>query len=347
MTRFFPDMESFRREVRFERADWLDAIESFLGRTVAQVARCAEHTSISDVDARMFVALQSRARIGLCAVGVAGDSGAWSPRDVFLMKPGSTEGLSDWLEVSQKSRLLYRRALGARIVSSPFFMSGAFAIDVGSVRVPFVPVLRNQDGVFGACIQRCSTSVLVAHLPFALYHSPPESRLYEHDAIWADGSLVRVADLLLAAIHSAPLAPAGAGSTEDRRHALGAAVTGLGAMRPRSFEEWARYVVDTGRAKRLVQLIEWSERERGASNAAKDSVSRQVSAVAKATGTPFGLYELEDAGVPRDESLRLAQSIVCRFGRLLTEWDAVVSAASMLKRQGIQLSRQISAEKCA
>ena len=85
-----------------------------------------------------------------------------------------------------QSEQSYREALRSREISEGravrhdqperFLMSIHCGLDNRLALPPFMPVLRNGDGVFAQVLKACQPRHLIAHLPVAALHLPGEQR---------------------------------------------------------------------------------------------------------------------------------------------------------------------------
>jgi hypothetical protein len=82
-------------------------------------------------------------------------------------------------------RQVLRKASLPVITDGMFCMATSIGLDNQDLLPPFIPVMRNQDGVFGATLRKCFENSYLTHLPWAFLHSPlEEKRSFSTEDIW-------------------------------------------------------------------------------------------------------------------------------------------------------------------
>ena len=111
--------------------------------------------------------------------GTAGDSGMQG-HAYRLFEPGPCR---EKLVASEKdferfmsTRWLIKSVPQTTISNSPHCMTIHIGLDARTLLPPFMPVMRNEDGVFGAVKHVCFPHYLSAYLPYTIQHLPPENR---------------------------------------------------------------------------------------------------------------------------------------------------------------------------
>jgi hypothetical protein len=144
------------------------------------------------------------ARVRMTFTGIAGDAGVTYP-DRFLFSTGT------WKTVLARSRRSFETAFSSRevckvsnryIVMHEFgSMGGCLGLSNTSVAPPFLPVGRNEDGLFGATLTAIDRQTVGCHVPYAVVHASPRSPRYSGRR-FASASETRSADLLMWFMHS-------------------------------------------------------------------------------------------------------------------------------------------------
>jgi hypothetical protein len=217
-------------------------------------------------------------------------------------------------------------------------MSTFIGFDNAELLPPFVPVYRNEDGLFGLTLWRCFDDAYSCDLPWVLLHAPTLRRGYYHNAL----STVRAADILAACMISCqncyPSQP-----PTTRMRLLGTHLQELAArpspdfktvllrlLRKRAFELIAR------RETLLVQHgaypLHWASEVRAQIHSLRGAVSDSAYPIPVDMGGEFS-----DAA----ECLGAVQQLVGRFGQLLYWWPAIVERATDLRERGFELGRRI------
>jgi hypothetical protein len=106
--------------------------------------------------------------------GIHGDSGFGSPRSLFLSKINQLE----LYENAIKNRLILRYTSIPVATDNPRFQAVCTGFDNTMMLPPFLPIGRNQDGVFGVAIKACLPRALIGHVPWVIRHDPVPAREY-------------------------------------------------------------------------------------------------------------------------------------------------------------------------
>ncbi len=211
------------------------------------------------------------------------------------------------------------------------FVAAIGVTDLCTPLPPFPPVLRNEDGVFGALVQTCCPSAVMGHLPAAVWHLPPAIRTYPPEALdrWADD--LRSEHLLLFLVRaSAPKAP----SADERRNLriLGEGLAGLGDLPAGEFRAVLRaaaWDLAAGMAGQLAGLLKECGEEPGWWTRDVRRLVRRYRD--QATGEHFEMPTDLRGWASPDEALDRFRRLVGRFGHLLIHWHDLVEAAADLR----------------
>lgn len=343
VARYFADPVALAQECPQSNVDWTTPLERVVGCPVHMLASAlgASTIALTGMDGRMSVALARRSVAALCTLGVAGDPGTWSHRDRLLLTGDSRKGLVKAYPIARSSRHVLRSAPSVTVSSSPFFMSGAFGCDLEALRMPFSPVFRNQDGVFGTCVARCYDDVLTVHMPWAVRHDPPVPRVCQDEGIWTDGPLVRMADIVLAAVMTGPQVGCAAASPSDRRDAIGRGLAAVGSLRIGAFEEWLQNRMCAHWLWRTRQLVKWAGEVQAQCRDAAEDAMRQAELTAKATHEPVSIADVFHSESDRSRTLATAQKLLRDLGQLMSAWDAIVDEGTRMRDGSERLARRL------
>lgn len=293
---------------------------------------------LDGADPTFFLRLRpAGGRVRVTTAGVVGDSGMGSPLYYLLFGAPSRDRLL-------ASEAGYRAAVGGgpvlRAVTRPTVTTGSvcmglnLGLDLRDPLPPFPPVLRNEDGVFGAVVGSCFHAALMGHLPAAVWHLPPTPRGRPGNIDWGvDG--VRSEYLLIALVRAcAPPAP----TADERRNLriLGEGLAGLGALPKPEFRAVLRDLAWDWAAATAARLTAALERYEGepewwAADVARLADRARDAAVAEHAGVPIDLLR-EDGP---DEAVGKLQRVVAGYGHLLTHWHGLVAAAVDLRAKGV------------
>ena len=200
--------------------------EEFLGRPLNNILRKdAAKDGFADARSACCHMLRSassgKGRICVTSNGCVGDSGMSSAAGLCRHRGRGTRQRLTASEpvyrMALQSRIVIAQSLTPTICHGPPFSTMFAGLDNHYLLPPFLPVCRNQDGVFAYCAQRCIHDAYFAYLPGSLAHQPPCNR---------ERSVGTVADLRLSdvviSLASAWITPDEDRSSEQLLQSLGA-----------------------------------------------------------------------------------------------------------------------------
>ena len=330
--RFFRDRADALEGVTPVDVDLIAEHEALLGASPATIVRRAPGSVGLGAGPRGLLRdlREGGGRIITTVTGVFGDSGMYSGAGLlFATSDAGRAQLTADAETfarATRSREVLRAVPRVTIAPTAPFMSPSFALDPRAGIPPFLPVLRNEDGVFGATIARCHLDAYAAHLPLALLHASEPGRAYVPDRIDA-ARVVRFSDVLLAFLSSHPFEE-GAGTFAGRLRVIGAQLRMLGDAPLRDHAAFLRALLSKAasmRAQRIQLLLErhadgpeyWLRDLRAHLRALQESVVDPGHAI------PFDLRTGRDAA----QALEVSRSLCARFGRLCEAWPDLMEAA--------------------
>jgi hypothetical protein len=237
------------------------------------------------------------------------------------------------------SREVFRSASRYTISDGSLFMTMNTGYDNRALLPPFLPVGRNEDGLFSITLHACMEGALVGHLPLAVHHAPPELRRFPQGAFLnpAPG----ISDIIAAAVTSFAPTP-GARSASDRLVALGRHLVGFSSLETKDFEDqlmtsWlsatSHYI---GYLEYLLNLHKgqpeyWANDVQSLIENLMDFVVHGSAAV------PSELHDNQ----PVEQAKESCKRIVRKFGELLYWWPVIYGAAKKLHDADKRLVRRI------
>ena len=265
--------------------------------------------------------------------GVAGDAGMYCPSSLLFL-PGAVR------QMLGESRAVFDRALGSRevhriasrtlLTHEPFCMAYCMGLAGESLVPPFMPVGRNEDGVFGAMLGFVDPAAAFAHLPVGVRHDSGRPSAYGDDRL-RSARETRVSELLAAVTRSRASVTAPVEAAERLRF-LGRGIRELGALAPADFAAFVADVVLGGRCQQITRLeadLATMPTCPDYYRAAFDEYRQAFRA--SATDRAFLLpVEFRDGGAIDDGFARL-QSYVGRFGALIEAWPEMWNGARALR----------------
>ena len=316
--------------------------ERFLGKPLPRVV--AEHWAklrLNRLSDRFLVDLsKATGQVIATFTGVAGDPGMRSSAPIAMLRQyepkfemDSEEQYTEDLEL----RELVRHFQTTTICRNGFSMTTAVGLDHRVLLPPFLPICRNQDGLFVAVLRRIQPQGYFAHLPFALMHKP--SGMRKNDPTWT--SSTRIADQIIEYVAAWPEPVVQLGA-EERCTALGNYLIGISSMRQPEFEEMTRVLL-LRRASRLIRDCEMAmARYSGQPGFWVRDLCDRITEIRSATIRADFAVPCDLRGLLSLESIHNAtQQLVRQFGELLCWWPEVVKASRSLAEGGVRLGRKI------
>ncbi len=312
--------------VTFEEHDLFALHERLLGKRLEEVASDGEDIDIAGVDASFAARLHlPGARVGVTYLGTAGDSGMSGHAFRMLEEGTSLDRMlasETAFELGMTTRWVVKLAPRASVSSGSFCMALHIGLDNRQPLPPFIPVMRNEDGVFGSVLATSFPEVLSGYQPAVVPHLPPTTRTAISLSDATRINTVRVNDLISQLITVAV-------ASHGYRHSLEAVgdyLSILGALPEGVF---------------MQKVLETAERQARASCAFAlqrfDSLQRKPSFLGKAIHSYVQSLERINPGGGADlcgdwvgePSLRFEtlRGVTERFGALLLHWHTIVESS--------------------
>ena len=299
--------------------DVLAAHERLLGRRLDVLASETD-VVLGDTCDHVFEAWAAgTARVRMSFAGTLGDCGMHSSAPLRHLRGASRARLAADHAIATTSREVLRVVPGYTVTHGPPYMAGSHGLDARSLVPPYFPVLRNEDGVFGATLRAIAPDALFGHVPLAVLHDAAPDRRYADDS-----ARPRMSELLIALIGRARLV---AGTDAERMIALGRHLQDLGTSA--AFADAAA----TALLPAFSFQLELIERELAQKPAwARDLVARRDAILRAITAEPYWIpQELAAA----DDALATTRHWVRQLGELLEAWPVLIRAATSLDRASL------------
>jgi len=341
---FFTDRRAALESVNSVEQDILSAHEQLLGKPFSMcIAQQYDPSTVSldEADPQLLRELhQGGGKTLVTMTGLVGDSGMWSPLWYLRLRGESRERLTESKPIYESafsSREVLRVARRMTISSEAFCMAYAVGLDNREILPPFLPSCRNQDGLFGGLLRVCFESGYFSHVPYAIKHLPPHSRIYSKPEVWEQAARYRFCDTILACLQSHNV-PFGMTCGEDRLRAVGQHLIHLGDLPAAAFDEFVRFNLWHANCVHISSLEEQLVNYKGTPDYWADDVRRLIE-VLRQSLTQVDLMAPQDLVIGRsvEEARRQAQHLVHQFGQLLYWWPEIVKSAKSLRAQGIRL----------
>jgi hypothetical protein len=283
-------------------------------------------------------------RVVLTQMGAAGDTGSGSMWH-YLLFSGPTRQRLLASEALYRHAFVNRQAVRAStraaVTDGTFCLSMVLGLDGRELLPPFLPVLRNTDGIFGVVVRICYPDAFTGFVPWVIEHAPPRARQSTFEAFWASLGTAWMDDLLCLLISTARAEAEG----PDRAScltAMGQVLTRWGSLPRAELEDMTHLHVLRARSMDLVILEDALAAHRGSPEFWARDVRRTATLVRAALSRPGLGYPADLTGAYGEEEGRaVGQRLVRRYGELLCAWPAMMAAAVELKREGIRPGRLI------
>ncbi len=297
--RFFETRSAAKLAAEWKQVDLFGQVESFLG------------------------AGQGIIRLASC--GVIGDSGFYSPAHLLWMaSPETTARLRESdavFSIALHSREVIRLVPEPTITRGTVCMATTLGLDNRQLLPPFLPVGRNEDGLFGNLMLRCFPEACTVHLPFGVSHEAPENRPYHR--LPHEPQTIRLSELIILLLSAC---------TADDFRALGAHLVEVSSS-PERFVQYARQIVAGARSALLRKIEERWAAFQPMSPLWRTQTDTLRTRLQELIDSPdcWQPLELQDA--------RETARIVALTGKLIAWWPDIVEAAGHLRAKGIRVSR--------
>lgn len=340
---FFENVEDALDAVAPVDVDFLGIHEQLLGKKlaacIAAVEAAGEDLDFTAMESRFFDHMHaSDAKVAVSFAGIVGDAGA-QYRFRFLHGGDTFDRLVETehaYRLGMTTRQMIKAARRPSISDGTFCMTTNIGVDHRTLLPPFVPVLRNEDGVFGCVLSTCFPGSFTGYVPYTVLHSPPEVRSLASEVHRQRYKTYLVNGLLMwiiMAFRDHPYCPDGARNLRS----LGRYLQDLGALPQKGFAAFLRTVAWRAMHANVAYAERQLEERRGAPAYWVDDVEAYLEAALEAVVQPeFAIpSDLEGSATER---LALFQELVAQFGTLLVHWPDIVEAAREMRGQGRRLA---------
>jgi hypothetical protein len=331
---FFEDAEAAVQSGRYEDIDVLSQHERLLGRTLAAVvAEDPPGAELSGVCRHMVHGLCNGARIRVTPSGILGDSGMNTPTWLLAARPPTRDRLLSSEEAYRRaltSRGVMKASRGFAVAHRHTLHGGVYGIDNRTSLVPFFPVLRNEDGVFTAALNRCFENAYLGYPPHALLHAPDEKRSFPASQHVRGAEEWRMSYLVNGLIGTCPPAS----SKRMSPTFMGRHLIEIASQPSKDFAGMARQLTAM-MATKFCGAFSASLRENAAQPSYWAEDMRTLLKVHTQAAASPGSWLPSDLRTGRtdDDVAALAQRLVLAFGELLVGWEALNLAAGRAKER--------------
>ncbi|GGK48897.1 hypothetical protein GCM10011322_39920 [Salinarimonas ramus] len=326
--------------------DWLGQHAAHLGAEVPALfaADPARPLRAEGADADAFARLaKGEGRIVTTSHGWLGDSG-WAGADEARWLTGPSFDLvtadPETYSRALASREILRDVPGLTLGRGGDFFCLSAGFDARRPLVPFLPVQRREDALFGFVSMLADPTAVAAHLPGMILHdrAPTPGARPLPDAVDL-AALVRAA---LAHEDGLPEEPA------ERLRTLGSRLARAAAAAPEAFDAWLREraladahaeiaAVEARIAAAPSEKAFWARDAELALGLARTRLAEDDSHIPRAIGPDLD----------RTARLLRVRRLIGLYGALMEAWPALMAAAARLREDGRGLARPVHPQRAA
>ncbi len=327
--------------------DLLGAHERLLGRALSD---CTwdwgmERVWIESLPAWLTRVLGRRSgTVCLTSPGIVGDCGSEVADWNLLLRGPSHERLvrtSDRYRQFMSGSPALRVAIATNVTAAGGWMGYCMGIDNRRLTPPFMPVGRNQDGLFFAAVLKCSSSALAAHLPAAITHLRASRAGAERLPIGHGLVLPRICDIMTAVIEGR--APAISEDPAVNMTRIGEQMEALGGLASTGFAEEVRQSCWRVVQGHVLALERQREDLADAPSYWRSDVAKAIEFLLRAAEDPTWPQALDlGAKASSEQARHLEQAHFRAFGWLLAAWPQLFEAARRLSDRGRGLAAPIT-----
>ncbi len=340
---FFNDRNDALHTVPEVDVDILSVHEELLGQHPFAAGTSQQPINLNNCSPSLLASLdQPDLNVAVTFTGMLGDSAMQMPLANLRLSLPSHQRLLAFINNGRfngQNREVLRGVTGPTITDNIWCMSTALAYDNRKLLPPFMPVQRNQDGVFGLTLRRCFEENLFGHVPWVLLHDPPEVRAYPNDNFW---KRTRTSDCIAACILSLNFLP-GLYEGATRLQAVGQHLVEIGSLPLRDFEEFLRIQLWKLHSAYLSTMETHLQTYQGSSALWANNLRNHLQNVTQAiTETDYALPQSLLEGRTTESARNLLRMIVFRFGELLWWWPKIDQTARVCSEHSKELAAPIT-----
>jgi hypothetical protein len=332
--RFYKNLYDANQNTLTSDKDFYSIHETLLGQTVANLVSEAANSgtplNIDSIGENLLRRLLTEgSKVSISHFGAIGDSGIqYNWQLLFLSGDSFARLIQSQYRRNLQTRIHIRAPKSLTISDFDHCWGGHLGLDNQSFLPPFMPVLRNSDGMYAALVKACCPKVVNGYLPYVQLHNPPETRSNDRTAVTRRRLRFRVNDSLIAMIYY--FAPYVTGPTgQDRLVNLGCYLTGLAKGPESDFVDTLQQL----HLKRLGQLLASANESLLNNFDGPAEWRRDVESIIyllKQSMLERNTFMPSDLRGTMEDRIAILKSFVLSFGNLLNYWPAMREVAPHL-----------------
>ena len=326
----------------FGRSDFFSLHEQLLGRKLSDCVneRFDNLVDTTTAKTKFFKDVsQGEPRIAVSSLGLAGNSGI-GHSIAFLRMDGTSRGglmhSESSYQYAMQNHMVFRAPTAATVSDGTWCSGLNLGLDNRQLLPPFLPVQRNEDGVFSG-ILHAITRPLFGHLPWMVIHDSIGKRKLTEADLLKHVTSVKSADIVLTLIRSLTRQEILA-EPEKNLTDLARSLIAWGKTSQADFEEMVFLAMSKVACSRLEDFSQrlvffnmqpkyWVDDVQLCIDASLDALTGNGYIVPWDLSEHFG----------EEEARRLMQQLVLRTGEMLLCWPSLRDAAAKLRDQGVEL----------
>lgn len=316
-----------------EEASFVEVHETLLGRSAARLLEefSQEDMVLDDVQPQLLRRLPD-AGIGLTFIGHTGDAGTGSNVSRLFLEGASLGrlircGYAEGMRTRETGRIVVRRTIGNGL----FCLGMNVGIDNRKTLPPFMPVGRNEDGVFSATLEAAFPLLLRGFCGgYAIGHRPPHERASFPAEIGFEG--FRINDILTALIGEWSV------SQPDRLPRrlcdLGERLATYGSLDQPDFDRACRSAVERSAGMLMLHIEHALSGPAGSIPPMRADLERLADTLERFVTQPECNAPIDLTGDAAERRSRV-RDLVGAYGTLVQHWSDIVLCARQVRMDGV------------
>jgi hypothetical protein len=340
--RYYSSFENLSSSVQINCPDLIGIHSRWLGQRLSSVLAELNVSNVDGIsDTYLKAITNENARIAITFLGTAGDSGMANNLSYLFEEGSSFERVTQsykTYEMVRETRCLLKTVPEVTISKGRYCMTTNIGLDLRYDLPPFMPVQRNEDGVFGILLNHCCPHAFSGHLPIAILHDPPDLRTNHIEEAFRNLPLISSNKLLSCIIqylygnHYLKNV-----SFEN----VGEQLKNLGDLETTYFKLFVDEVAVQYTLARIKRAEEHLDRQKDAPDYWVSDI-RQYIRVLEQGVAGESLCIPYDLNGSNNERIEVFRRIVGQYGSLLVNWRNITDAAKIMHSEGYRLAVPIN-----
>jgi hypothetical protein len=333
----FPDRKQLLTSLCYTETAFLQMHDRVLGKTIGDLALKNGTNGNSE---------QHRGKVLFSFNGLAGDC-TWAPSASYvyffvtgpsLARLASSAPMYEAARNSREILRVTRRICISRSAAGP----GAFVgMDNRQMLPPFMPLGGAEDMFYWELKRKCMPEDFYAHVPWALLHQPPTARHFVPADLHRPREGFDFYSIVKAFLHSLPEIALAQMPYADRMQLVGRQFEDLGRLRPADFEatmgDLLRQEVARTKARLRQKLNDMTEACQLWKRDLEHCLREYWSTDHPDMAVPVDFMFLGG----REKALKLGQTLLLQYGRLLLAWPEIMRRTAELRSAGVRVARSV------